>query len=129
MNPFLPSVFGRSPLQEEQYQQLYLQAVWKAIHRGRRPDTPASLPLDRLRDLVKKHGLESALLHPADLVSLFAGVSHAVYRATADLYCSHLGRSIPMVWKLLDAMARQLLPLMRRSGPVVSPWSSRDVIS
>ena len=107
MNPFLPSASGRSSLREEHYQQLYLEALQKAIQCGRQPETPSTLLLDRLRDAVKKHGLESALLHPADLARLFAGVSLAVYHTIADLYCSHLGRSIPMVWRLLGAMANQ----------------------
>jgi hypothetical protein len=107
MNPFLPSDSEQFALREEEYQLLYLEAVQKAIQRGKRSETPTTLPLDRLRDVVKKHGLESALLHPTDLATLFAGISHSVYRTIADFYCSHLGRSIPMVWKLLDAMARQ----------------------
>lgn len=107
MNPLLSAATERAVLREEHAQQLYLEAVQKAIQRGKQAETPATLPLDRLRDVVTRHGRESLLLHPDDLARLFAGVSRAVYHTAFDLYCSHTGRSIPMVWKLLAAMARQ----------------------
>jgi hypothetical protein len=44
-------------------------------------------------------------LHPADIERLFADVTPAVFRTVQSLYCSRLGRSIKMVWRILRAMA------------------------
>ena len=107
MNPFLLPAAHASPLREDTQQQLYLDALLKAVKQGSSPDTPAHLPLDRLRRLWHRGGPESLLTHPADLKTLFAGITQAVYRAIAELYCTPLGRSIPTVWHIVQVLARE----------------------
>lgn len=105
MNPFLLSSPPSSPLREDTQQQLYLDALLKAVKPGSSRETPAHLPLHRLRMLQKRGGPESLLTHPADLETIFAGVTQAVYRTIAELYCTPLGRSIPTVWRIVQALA------------------------
>lgn len=107
MNPFLLPLAQASPLREDTQQQLYFDALLKGVKQGLSPETPAHLPLDRLGKLLSRGGPESLLTHPADLETIFAGVTQAVYRAIAELYCTPLGRSIPTVWRIVQALARE----------------------
>ena len=105
MNPFL--VFG-SPfdvIEREDFQRIHYSAVQAAI-RGMRPNAiPEFHPLAANSKSARINGAETYLFHPADIESLFAGVTLAVYRTIRTLYCSRMGRSIKMVWQILSAMA------------------------
>lgn len=93
-------------IDREDCQLIHYRAMRAAV-RGIRPEAvPASLPLAALRERARLDGAEAYLLHPADIESLFAGVTLAVYRTVRSLYCSRLGRSIKMVWRILSAMAQ-----------------------
>jgi hypothetical protein len=67
---------------------------------------PGSIPVARLRDLLLRFGPEVCLAHPAEIEQRFRGVTLSVYQWIEALYCSRLARSIQMVMRILDAMAR-----------------------
>ncbi len=94
------------PIDREDRQLIHYRAIRAAV-RGLRPEAvPTSLPLAALQERARLDGAESYLLHPADIERLFAGVTLAVYRTVRSLYCSRLGRSIRIVWRILSAMAQ-----------------------
>ncbi len=104
-NPFLISGSQEPPIGTEDCQRIHYHAIQMAT-RGIRPHAiPESLPLATLLERARLNGAETYLFHPADIESLFAGVTLAVYRTIRTLYCSRLGRSIRMVWQILSAMA------------------------
>jgi hypothetical protein len=104
-NPYdAPGSLGL-PIDREDCQLIHYRAIRAAV-RGLRPEAiPDSLPLTALLERARLDGVEAYLLHPADIEGLFAGVTLAVYRAVRSLYCSRLGRSIRMVWRILSAKA------------------------
>lgn len=106
-NPLLPTLPSQILLPEEHMQHIYVQAVHKALQSDHPSADVGTLPLEKLRRRFSLHGPESVFLHPDDLMMLFRGVTYAVYSTAYELYCSHLGRSMHMVWQLLDAMAAQ----------------------
>lgn len=94
------------PIDREDCQLIHYRAIRAAV-RGLRPEAiPDSLPLAALQERARLDGAEAYLLHPADIEGLFVGVTLAVYRTVRSLYCSRLGRSIKMVWRILNAMAQ-----------------------
>lgn len=104
-NPFSVPGSTEIPIGSEDCQRIHYHAVQAAV-RGIRPESiPESLPLAALMERARLDGSEAYLFHPADVESLFAGVTLAVYRAVRTLYCSRLGRSTKMVWRILSAMA------------------------
>jgi hypothetical protein len=105
-NPYAaPGNLG-PPIDREDCQLIHYRAIRAAV-RGFCPEAvPASLPLAALQERARLDGAEAYLLHPADIEGLFAGVTLAVYRTVRSLYCSRLGRSIKMVWRILSAMAQ-----------------------
>ncbi len=104
-NPFLVPTPMTTVLDREDCQRLHYQALQAAV-RGSRPEAlPASVPLSELRERARFDGAEVYLAHPADIERLFAGITLEVYRTVRSLFCSRLGRSIKMVWRMLCAMA------------------------
>lgn len=96
------------PLSEEMYQRIHIVALHRAIQ-GYAPSTlPKHIQIEHLRQQVQRKGRDICLLHHADLLTVFAGVTFALYKAIETLYCSRIGRSISMVWRLLKAMARDV---------------------
>ena len=105
MNPFLAFGSPIDVIEREDCQRIHYHAIRAAV-RGIRPKAiPESLPLTALSESALLNGAEIYLFHPTDIESLFAGVTQEVYRAIRTLYCSRLGRSIKMVWRILSAMA------------------------
>ncbi len=104
-NPFLEPASMTTVLDREDCQRIHYQALQAAV-RGTRPGAlPASVPLSELKERARFDGSEVYLAHPDDIERLFAGVTLAVYRTVRSLFCSRLGRSIKMVWRILCAMA------------------------
>ena len=106
-NPFVDQSPLNAPLQQELCQRIQYEAWSKA---ARQPDKatpfPQSLDAAQLRSQRQRLGRASLLVHPADIDWMFAGVTLAVYQAIEHLYCSRHERSILMVWRLVNAMAR-----------------------
>ena len=104
-NPFLSSSSLNIPFQREVCQRIHYAAL-RAATRGLLPDSvPNHISVAQLRQEIHWHGANAHLSHPADIERIFEGVTLAVYQAVDDLYCSRLGRSIEMVWRILAAMA------------------------
>src|SRR5258708_17502460 len=105
VNPFLLTGSLTAILEREYCQRIHYHELREAVQ-GIHPEVvPESLPLAALRARARLDGAEVYLFHPADIERLFAGVTLAVYRMVRMLYCSRLGRSIKMVWRILCAMA------------------------
>src|SRR5258708_1979237 len=103
--PFFASGTSAVALEREDCQRIHFFAL-RAAARGKRPEAiPESVPLEELSARARLDGAEVYLIHPADIERLFAGVTLAVYRTVRSLYCSRVGRSIKMVWRVLCAMA------------------------
>ena len=119
-NPYDASGRLSLTIDREDCQLIHYRAM-RAAARGIRPEAvPASLPLATLRERARLDGAEAYLLHPADIESLFAGVTLAVYRTVRSLYCSRLGLSIKMVGRILSAMAEAA---GARPAPYEAVWA------
>ena len=104
-NPFLTPGSQGTTLELEVCQRIHYHAIRAAV-RGTRPEAlPTSLPIGELCERARFDGPEVYLAHPAAIKRLFAGVTLAVFRTIRSLYCSRVGRSIKMVWRVLCAMA------------------------
>jgi Mu transposase, C-terminal len=104
-NPFLVPASMTTVLDREDCQRIHYQALQAAV-RGSRPEAlPASVPLGELRERARFDGAEVYLAHPDDIERLFSGITLEVYRTVRSLFCSRLGRSTKMVWRILCAMA------------------------
>ncbi len=105
-NPFRSTSVFNLPLTLEVCQQMHATALLHAV-RGMEADAvPSSVPVARLRELLHRFGPEVCLMHPAEIEQRFHGVTLSVYERIEALYCSRLARSIPMVTRIVDAMAR-----------------------
>jgi hypothetical protein len=105
-NPFRSTSVFNLPLTLSVCQQMHAAALLRAA-RGMEADTvPSSVPVARLRELLHRFGPEVCLAHPAEIEQRFRGVTLSVYERIEALYCSRLARSIQMVTRILDAMAR-----------------------
>ncbi len=95
-------------LRTELCQQIHA-AAWRAAMQEATPahrlPPGGPLRLTRLQQRTHWQGATLYLAHPADIDDIFQGVTLAVYRAIESLYCSRPGRSVNMVWRILDAMA------------------------
>jgi hypothetical protein len=90
------------PLPGELYQRIHVTAlkqVVRGIHTNAVPDT---IDVAHLKGSLSLDGPESLLAHPADVRRIFAGVTLDTIRTIKRLYCSRLGRSIRMVWQILN---------------------------
>src|SRR6266699_751288 len=117
VNPFHIPGSLTPTLEGEDCQRIHYHAIRTAMQ-GIHPEAvPDSLHLAALQARARLDGAEAYLFHPTDIERLFAGVTLAVYRAVRTLYCSRLGRSIKMVWKILGVMASA-------AGAVVLPFET-----
>jgi hypothetical protein len=106
MNPFRSTSVFNLPLTLLVCQQMHVAALLRAA-RGMGVETvPGSVPVALLRELLPRFGPEVCLAHPAEIEQRFRGVTLSVYERIEALYCSRLARSIQMVTRILDAMAR-----------------------
>ena len=105
-NPFRSTSVFNLPLTLAVCQQMHAAALLRAA-RGMEAETvPGSIPVARLRELLPRFGPEVCLAHPAEIEQRFRGVTLSVYQRIEALYCSRLARSVHMVMRILDAMAR-----------------------
>lgn len=105
INPFLnPSKLNRR-LTTETQQEIYFHAVTHALRTKASADVPGMLDLDWLEDRVHQLGWEACLAHPADTEAVFENISTDLYQLVLDLYCDLISRSIPMVHRIIAAMA------------------------
>jgi hypothetical protein len=100
-NPFRSTSMFNLPLTLPVCQQMHAAALLR-VARGMEA-VPGSVPVARLRELVPCFGPETCLAHPAEIEHRFRRVTLAIYQR---IYCSWLARSIQMVTRILDAMAR-----------------------
>lgn len=105
-NPFGSTSVFNLPLTLPVCQQMHAAALLRAA-RGMELDAiPGSVPVAWLRELLHRFGTEVCLAHPAEIEHRFRGVTLSVYQRIEALYCSRLARSIQMVTRILEAMAR-----------------------
>jgi len=105
-NPFRSTSVFNLPLTLEVCQQMHAAALLR-VARGMEMDAvPGSVSVAWLRELVHRFGTEVCLMHPAEIEHRFRGVTLSVYQRIEALYCSRLARSIQMVTRIVDAMAR-----------------------
>lgn len=90
----------------ENCQVIHYQAIRAAMRGIRLEAVPDSLQPVALQERARLDGAEAYLFHPAELEDIFTGVTLAVYRTMRSLYCSRLGLSIKMLWRILGAMAK-----------------------
>jgi hypothetical protein len=107
MNPFLDTVSPKVAIDQEDCQRIHYAAVRAAASGMRARSLPESVPLAALRERARLDGPGIYFLHPAEIERLFATVTLTIFRAVRFLYCSRLGRSIWMVWRILQAMANE----------------------
>jgi len=105
-NPFRSTSVFNLPLTLEVCQQMHAAALLRATRDMEVDAVPGSVPVARLRELVHRFGPEVCLVHPAEIEQRFRGVTLSVYERLEALYCSRLARSIQMVTRIVDAMAR-----------------------
>lgn len=105
-NPFCSTFVFNLPLTLPVCQQMHASALL-CVARGMEMDAvPESVPVAWLRELLHRFGTEVCLAHPAEIEQRFRGVTLSVYQRIEALYCSRLARSVQMVTRILDAMAR-----------------------
>src|SRR6266566_9242918 len=105
-NPFRSTSVFNLPLALEVCQQMHAAALLRAARDMEADAVPRSVPVARLRELLHRFGPEVCLAHPAEIEQRFRGVTLSVYERIAALHCSRLARSIQVVTRILDAMAR-----------------------
>lgn len=107
MNPFLDTSSPPIAIDLEDCQRIHYAAMRAATNGVRALSLPVSVPLAALRERARLDGPDSYFLHPAEIERLFAESTLALFRTVRFLYCSRLGRSIRMVWRILEAMANE----------------------
>ena len=93
------------PLPIELCQELHATALRSWSRGTYSGDLRSVIDADRLRSRLRLQGQNGCFLHPADVESVFAGVTLAVYQAIGELYCDGLGRSMTMTSNILAEMA------------------------
>ncbi len=96
-----------TPLSMEMYQHIHataLQRTFRGLHLRAVPD---HIDIGQLKQLVARIGFDGCLIHPSDVERIFAGVSLETYQTIRGLYCSRLGRSISMVYRILQMLCQQ----------------------
>ena len=105
-NPFLNPSPLNCLLALDFAQEIHFAALREAIRQRMTTAVPQSINLENMRRNLKPYGWESCLQHPADIEQWFAKFSTDLYQTTVDLYCEPLNRSIPVVHRILQAMAQ-----------------------
>ena len=105
LNPFLAESYVQRPLDHDLCQQIHARALQLAAREVRAEAVPTHLNIAALKRQVKHCGPDAYLLHPEEIKTLFAEVNVTILRVVKRLYCSRLGRSIHIVWRILREMA------------------------
>ncbi len=90
------------PLPGELYQRIHVTALKRVVRGVQTHAVPDTIDVAHLKGCLSLDGPESLIAHPADVTRIFAGVTLDTIRTIKRLYCSRLGRSIRMVWKILN---------------------------
>jgi hypothetical protein len=107
-NPFCSTSLLNLPLTEGVCQQIHAEALLRTSRESSvQSVVPSSVEGALLRELRQRFGPAICLAHPREIEHLFCGVTLLVYQQIESLYCSRLARSIPMVTRLINAMARK----------------------
>lgn len=106
INPFSSSSLLNRPLLPEVCQRIHAQALFQAARGRNVDDVPSSVPVARLRTHLHHAGPETCLTHPPEIECLFQGMTLSVYQCIEALYCSRVARSIAMVNRIVNALAR-----------------------
>lgn len=96
-----------TPLSMELYQRIHATALQRAIRGVHLRAVPDHIDVGQLKQLVARIGFDGCLTHPADVERIFAGVTLETYQTIRGLYCSRLGRSIAMVYRILLMLCQQ----------------------
>jgi hypothetical protein len=91
------------PLPGELYQRIHVTALKRVVRGVQTHAVPDTIDVAHLKGCLSLDGPESLLAHPADVTRIFAGVTLDTIRTIKRLYCSRLGRSIRMIWQILNA--------------------------
>lgn len=91
------------PLPGELYQRIHVTALKRVVRGVQTHAVPDAIDVAHLKGCLVQDGPDSLLAHPADVTRIFAGVTLDTIRTIKRLYCSRLGRSIRMVWQILNA--------------------------
>lgn len=105
-NPFLANSELNGQLQLELCQRIHFAALQSAAQ-GRFQNLPPTLNVGEIKALAYIAGASAYLFHPKQVEAIFKGVTLGVYQEIDRLYCSRLGRSVEMISKILDAMAKE----------------------
>lgn len=114
MNPYLLPVEHQHPLRLEMLHTIYAKALYYAVEKHLYPEAvPTSLPVEHLRQMRASLGPDVYTKDPRELAGIFEGGTHKLYQTIHRLYCTKEGRSIAMVWRILQKMAQQaqVIPL------------------
>jgi hypothetical protein len=90
-------------LPAELYQRIHVSALQRVLRGVQAHAVPNAIDITYLKGCLVQDGPDSLLAHPADIERIFAGVTLDTIRNIKHLYCSRLGRSILMVWQILNA--------------------------
>lgn len=96
-----------TPLTMEMYQRLHATALQRTIRGLHLRAVPGHIDVEQLKQFVARIGFEGCLIHPSDVERIFAGVTLETYQTIRGLYCSRLGRSIAMVYRILQMLCQQ----------------------
>jgi hypothetical protein len=96
-----------TPLTMEMYQRIHATALQRAIRGLHLYAVPSHIDVEQLKQLVAHIGFDGCLIHPSDVERIFAGVTLKTYQTIRELYCSRLGRSIAMVYRILQRLRQQ----------------------
>src|SRR6266496_3826262 len=91
------------PLPGELYQRIHVTALKRVVRGVQTHAVPDTIDVAHLKGCLVQDGPDSLLVHPADVERIFAGVTLDTIRTIKHLYCTRLGRSIHMVWQILNA--------------------------
>src|SRR5258708_17225553 len=107
------SSLAHVPLSGDMYQRIHASALRLATQGYYPQSVPEHIDFERLKQLSLRFGPDSYLVHPADIIAIFDGVTSAVYHMIETRYCSRLGRSIKTTWRILNTMAQHTqMPLL-----------------
>jgi hypothetical protein len=96
-----------APLTMEMYQRVHAAALQRAMRGLHLHAVPGHIDIEQLKQLVARIGSDGCLIHPSAVERIFAGVTLMTYQTIRELYCSRLGRSIGMVYRILQVLCQQ----------------------
>jgi hypothetical protein len=96
-----------TPLTMEMYQRIHATALQRTMRGLHLHAVPDHIDVEQLKRPVARTGFDGCLIHPSEVERIFAGVTLETYQTIRELYCSRLGRSISMVYRILQMLCRQ----------------------